>query len=137
MDAATRKRIEAEGARARSAVDRSIAALGASAARTASAYNRTLPQRRRRSQAQTPGLTPARATHHPKAEIVAKSIPHLLTPAPTPEALSSPARRRAEADGFAQFGKRTWFLVERGGKFRAVENLADAPGWSLVQEMKR
>lgn len=64
-------------------------------------------------------------------------LSELIPPAPTPEALSSPARLRAERDGFAQFGKRTWFLVERGGAFRAVESLDDAPGWSLVKEMKR
>ena len=128
--AITPRRIEAERARA-------LSALGASAARTAAAYNRTLPQRKRRNQAQVPGLTPARTTDHTKTEIVEMSIPHLLTPAPSAEALASPARRRAEADGYAQFGKRTWFLVERGGKFRAVESLDDAPGWSLVQEMSR
>lgn len=130
MSAPLRNRMDAERARA-------LSALGANAARIASAYNQTLPQRRRRNQAQIPGTTPARATHHGKEEIIERSIPHLLTPAPTPEALASPARRRAEADGFAQFGKRTWFLVERGGKFRAVESLHDSEGWSLVQEMSR
>lgn len=58
----------------------------------------------------------------------------LLTPATlSPEA----SRRKAEAEGFANFGRRTWYLVCRGGAYRAVEDRADAPGWTLVQEMKR
>jgi hypothetical protein len=47
------------------------------------------------------------------------------------------ARRKAEERGFALFGQRTWYLVEKAGAFRAVESLDDARGWTLVAEMKR
>ena len=70
----------------------------------------------------------------------ARTVPDvasLILPEPSPEALRSPARAKAESEGFANFGKRTWFLVERGGRYRAVETMDDAPGWSLVKEMKR
>ena len=64
-------------------------------------------------------------------------VASLILPEPTAEALRSPARAKAEAQGFADFGKRTWFLVERDGRYRAVETMDDAPGWSLAGEMKR
>ena len=67
----------------------------------------------------------------------APDVASLILPEPSPEALRSPARAKAEAQGFADFGKRTWFLVERAGRYRAVETMDDAPGWSLVKEMKR
>lgn len=64
-------------------------------------------------------------------------IEALTLPAPTPAAQQSPARAKAEAEGYASFGRRTWFLVEREGRYRAVETMDDAPGWSLVERMKR
>ena len=67
----------------------------------------------------------------------APDVASLILPEPTPEAQRSPARAKAEVEGYANFGKRTWFLVERGGRFRAVETMDDAPGWSLVERMKR
>lgn len=67
----------------------------------------------------------------------APDVASLILPEPSPEALRSPARTKAEAQGYANFGKRTWFLVSRDGRFRAVETMDDAPGWSLVKEMKR
>lgn len=67
----------------------------------------------------------------------APDVASLILPEPSPEALRSPARARAEAEGFANFGKRTWFLVARGGRYRAVETMDDAPSWGLVKEMKR
>lgn len=67
----------------------------------------------------------------------APDIEALTTPQLTPDAQANPARARAEAEGYASFGRRTWFLVEREGRFRAVETLEDAPGWSLVERMKR
>jgi len=67
----------------------------------------------------------------------APSVAALTPPAPSAAAQVSPARRKAEAEGYANFGKRTWFLVSREESFRAVESLDDAPGWSLVTEMKR
>jgi hypothetical protein len=129
MSAPLRKRMDAER-------EIALSRLCANTSKATSSYN-ALPERKRRTRAQVPGLTPPREAYDTKAEIVAKSIPALLTPDPTSEALSSPARRRAEADGFSQFGKRTWFLVQEGESFRAVESLDDASGWSLVKEMKR
>ena len=67
----------------------------------------------------------------------APSVAALTPPAPSTAAQSSPARRKPEAEGYANFGKRTWFLVEKAGAFRAVESPGDAPTWTLVQEMKR
>ena len=67
----------------------------------------------------------------------APDVASLILPEPSPEALHCPARAKAESEGFANFGKRTWFLVERDGRYRAVETMDDAPGWSLVKEMKR
>lgn len=95
-----------------------------------------LAPRRQRTRTPGVGLAP-RPSPSGRAEALAKSIPQLLPPPPSAEALSSPARRRAEAEGYANFGKRTWFLVSREESFRAVESLDDAPGWSLVTEMKR
>lgn len=80
---------------------------------------------------------PKRRTHRgDRASTSKKSSPNvaaLLLPTLSPEA----SRRKTEAEGFANFGRRTWFLVERSGVYRAVESLDDAPGWRLAQEMKR
>jgi hypothetical protein len=67
----------------------------------------------------------------------APNVQALTLPTLTAEAHSNPARAKAEREGFASFGRRTWFLVEQGGRFRAVETMDDAPGWSLVEKMKR
>lgn len=65
------------------------------------------------------------------------SVEALTPPAPTLAAQANPARAKAEAEGYANFGRRTWFLVEREGRYRAVETMDDARGWALVERMKR
>jgi hypothetical protein len=67
----------------------------------------------------------------------APNVQALTLPTLTAEAGNNPARAKAEREGFASFGRRTWFLVEREGRYRAVETMDDAPGWSLVERMKR
>ncbi len=67
----------------------------------------------------------------------APNVEALTAPEITTDAQANPARAKAEADGFASFGRRTWFLVEREGRYRAVETMDDAPGWALIERMKR
>ncbi len=108
-----------------------IAAERQGAARAQNTYADMVEQARgtyRRPKTKSEGRYQARTT---------PDVASLILPEPTPEALRSPARAKAEAQGYANFGKRTWFLVSRDGRFRAVETMDDAPGWSLVKEMKR
>lgn len=97
-------------------------------------FTYSIPSPRKRKMAVA---APNRTSHSDRELARQRSIPVLLPPPPTPEAMSSPARRRAESEGFAMFGKRTWFLVCKGEAFRAVESPQDAPGWQVVAEMRR
>lgn len=133
MSAPLRRRMEKE--RERHLPDGFIA-LGA--------ITQELPEKRKRGRTQGVGITAPTPYQRPRSEEIAASIPRLTPPPPSPEALASPARRKAEAEGWANSGYRTWFLVFRAGagegtnlRFRAIETLDDAPGWSLVQEMRK
>ena len=78
-----------------------------------------------------------KATYPRTSSRNAPNVEALTTPEPTLAAQLSPTRAKAEAEGYANFGRRTWFLVELYGRYRAVETMEDAPGWVLIQEMRR
>lgn len=121
------KRVAAEQKRVAAEQKRAAAELSSFADRLASRTNPITPPRRRSGR---------RPSHGVSRDLqIERSIPALLPPATKQEMDAS--RRKAEAQGWLLFGHRLWFLVQRDGKFRAVEMLEDTPGWELVAEMKR